>query len=76
MVPTIYAFYIGLSIDDMPSRHQLLSSIGSGNRLNMYLNSKIYGLILTDKNSTKEGIEKIVRCSAEISINIRTKGVH
>ncbi|MCI33177.1 hypothetical protein A2U01_0054393, partial [Trifolium medium] len=34
----------------------------SGNGLNMYLNPVIHGLISTeDKNSTGEGVEKIVR---------------
>jgi hypothetical protein len=41
---------------------QASSSAGSGNGLNMYLNLMIYDSILTKgKNSTKKGVEKIVR---------------
>jgi hypothetical protein len=38
------------------------SSIGSENALNMYLNPIIHISILTeDKNSTREGVKKIMR---------------
>ena len=32
-----------------------LSSAGSGNKLNMYLNPRIHGSIPMEKNSTREG---------------------
>ncbi|MCI16455.1 hypothetical protein A2U01_0037597, partial [Trifolium medium] len=41
------------------------SPIDSGNGLNMYLNPRVHSSIPTeDKNSTREGVEKIVIYSA------------
>jgi hypothetical protein len=46
--------------------------VGGGNALNMYLNPRVHGSIITKgKNSTRNGVKKMVRYNVEIAFYIR-----